>query len=246
MSTLLEVGDRRLDHTDLLKLLTQYQLLPELLKEILIDQGIRDITLTPEEEISAQQQFYNRYQLTDDQQRQNWLAYHRMSPEQLTIRSLRHLKIAKFKQMTWGHGLEADFLQQKSQLDQFIYSLIRVENAELAQELYFRLQAGEQTFASLAPQYAEGKESQTSGLVGPVTAATLHPALAQMLSSSKPGQLWPPRRLGNWSVIIRLENYLPAQLNDAVRQQLLDRRFKAWMDQQLSTVQVPSTVGIAS
>ena len=36
-----------------------------------------------------------------------------------------------------------------------------------------------------------GQEAQTGGLIGPVELSVPHPALARILSISKPGQLWP-------------------------------------------------------
>jgi parvulin-like peptidyl-prolyl isomerase len=240
MSPIVDVGNRPLATADLLNMLAEYQLLPHLLKEVIIDKTTQEISLTPEEELSALEQYYAQQQIGNDEQRHQWLNHYRMSPEQLSRQALRQFKLAKFKYMTWNNVLEADFLKYKPQLDQYVYSLIRVGNAELAQELYFRLKEGENTFAELAPQYSEGPEAKTAGQVGPVAAATLHPALVQMLTGSKPGQLWPPQRLGEWSVIVRLEQCMNAQFNEAVRNQLLERRYQEWLEPQLQSIPLSS------
>jgi parvulin-like peptidyl-prolyl isomerase len=232
------LGDRPLEASELLALLTQYQMLPQFLKERLIDQATQDIVLTAEEEALALEQFFAQQKVKDEAQREAWLKYHRMSLEQLAAQARRRIKLEKFKQLTWNGSIEADFLKLKPQMDRFICSIIRTRNIELAQELYFRLKEGEQTFASLAPEYSEGPEGQTSGLVGPVSASGLHPKLVQILSNSRPGQLWPPQRLEEWCIIVRLEQYLPAQLDEAVRQQLLQRRFQEWLEQQLQKIQL--------
>ncbi len=236
------LGDRPLEVSELLALLTQYQMLPQFLKERLIDQATQDIALTAEEETLALEQFFAQQQIKDEGQREAWLKYHRMSPAQLSAQALRRFKLEKFKHLTWDGCIEADFLSLKPQMDRFICSIIRTRNVELAQELYFRLKEGEQTFASLAPEYSEGPEAQTSGIIGPVSASGLHPRLVQILSHSKPGQLWPPQRLEEWCIIVKLDQYLPAQLDEAVRQQLLQRRFQEWLEQQLQKVQ-PSIAG---
>jgi parvulin-like peptidyl-prolyl isomerase len=240
MSPIVDVGDRPLATADLLNLLAEYQLLPHLLKEVIIDKATKEISLTPEEELSALEQYYAQHQIGNDEKRHQWLSHHRMSPEQLSRQALRQYKLAKFKFMTWNHLLEADFLKYKPQLDRYVYSLIRVSNAELAQELYFRLKEGENTFAELAPQYSEGPEAKTAGQVGPVAASTLHPALVQMLTGSKPGQLWPPQRLGEWSAIVRLEQCMNAQFDDTVRHQLLERRYQEWLEPQLQSLPLSS------
>jgi parvulin-like peptidyl-prolyl isomerase len=236
MNSLVAVGDRTLAASELFGLMTQYQLLPTFLKEFILDNALKDIVLTPEEEASALEQFYAQHQIGNDEQQQAWLNYYRMNPQQLLEQAQRQFRIAKFKHNSWGAFLEVDFLKHKPQLDQYIYSLIRIRNVEQAQELYFRLKEGEQTFTEIASQYSEGPEAQTGGQVGPVAAATLHPTLVQMLASSKPGQIWPPQRVGEWSVIVRLEKCVSAQLNEPVRQQLLERRYQEWLDLQLQGI----------
>jgi parvulin-like peptidyl-prolyl isomerase len=236
----IQIGNASPKSIDLLQSITQHQLLPTLLKALIIDHAVADLTLTPEEEAIALQQFYKQQQLTEENQQQ-WLSHHQMSIEQLEQQALRQLKLEKFKILNWNSVLESDFLKYKPQLDQYIYSLIRHKSGELIQELYFRIQDEEQTFAELASQYSEGSEAKAGGLIGPVTSTAMHPALVQILSSSQPGQLWSPQRIGEWNLIVRLDQHLPAQLTESVRQQLLEQRYQAWLDEQLKTIRLISS-----
>jgi parvulin-like peptidyl-prolyl isomerase len=61
-----------------------------------------------------------------------------------------------------------------------------------------------------------------------------HPTLAQILSKSQPGQLLPPTRLGEWLVIVRMEKFIPVQLDDATRQRLIDELFSTWLQEQVN------------
>ena len=63
---------------------------------------------------------------------------------------------------------EARFLERKNELDQVVYSLLRLKSRFLAQELYLQIESGESNFADLAKRYAEGPERNTNGIVGPV------------------------------------------------------------------------------
>ncbi len=144
----------------------------------------------------------------------------------------RELRIEKFKQETWEPKLESYFLSRKDQLDKVIYSLIRTRDIGIAQELYFRILEEEQSFAELASAYSQGPEAQTDGLIGPVELSVPHPTLAQLLSLSQPGQLCPPTRVGEWLVMVRLEKFIPAQLDDAMRRRLLDECFNNWLKDQ--------------
>lgn len=234
MTQVLQVGNCIITEAEIIPLLAGYQMLPQLLREIMIDQAIAPIACTPEEKVSALEQFYQKNQLTTQTERHAWLEGYGITPEHLEALATRELRVEKFKQATWGHRLESYFLNYKSKLDKVIYSLIRTQQPEVAQELYFRIQAGEQSFAELAREYSQGSEAQTGGVVGPVELCTPHPALAKMLSISQPGQLWPPTRLGEWFVIVRLEKFIPAPLDENMRQQLLQELFEAWLSDQMN------------
>jgi parvulin-like peptidyl-prolyl isomerase len=87
------------------------------------------------------------------------------------------------------------------------YSLLRTRDLGLAQELYFRIHDDGIPFAELASVYAEGQEAETGGLIGPVELSVPNPQLAQLLAISQPGQLWPPKKIGDWFVVVRLEDF---------------------------------------
>ncbi|MEA5581867.1 peptidylprolyl isomerase [Nodularia harveyana UHCC-0300] len=223
------------DSAEILQLLEKYQMLPQLIKEVVIDEAIAEISCTPEEKKIACENLAQHYQITSDDIRQRWLEKNNLTTEQLDAIAIRQFKIEKFKHLTWGNDLESYFSQRKPQLDRVIYSLIRTNDMGIAQEIYFRLQAGEQTFGELAQEYSQGPEAQTNGLVGPVELQTLHPVLAKILTSSQPQQLLPPTPIENLIVIIRLEKLLLTQLDNSLRQRLLNERFHTWLQAQMTT-----------
>lgn len=233
MPSVIQIGDCTVTDKEIIPLLSSYQLLPQFLGELIIDRTVASIACTSKEIAQACQQFYEQNQLTTEAARQSWLKHHNMTSEQVEALVVRRLKVEKFKQITWSHKLESEFLQRKAQLDQVVYSLIWTQDLGVAQELYFRIQAQEQSFSELACKYSQGPEALTNGLVGPVELSYPHPAIAQLLSISKPGQVWPPIRLEKWLLIVRLEKLISAQLDEPMRQRLLHQFFKAWLSQQL-------------
>ena len=111
--------------------------------------------------------------------------------------------------------------------------MLRTDDAGIAQELYFRILDDASLFPELAREYSKGAESQTGGLVGPVEMSTPHPAMVQVLSASRPGELKPPIKIGEWFVILRLEKSIPAQLDEAMQQRLINEQFEQWLNQQV-------------
>ncbi|MBW4466131.1 MAG: peptidylprolyl isomerase [Pegethrix bostrychoides GSE-TBD4-15B] len=239
MTGVLQIGNRSITAEELLPLMAGYQMLPQFLQEILIDEAIQSIECSPEEAQEAAQQFYTQNQLTSDEERQTWLQRQGMTQTQLDAVATRELRLEKFKLQTWGAKLESYFLTRKDKLDKVIYSLIRTKDIGIAQELYFRILEGEQSFAELARSYSQGPEAQTDGLIGPVELSVPHPTLAQILTLSQPGQISPPTRVGDWLVLVRLERFIPAQMDESMRQRLLNECFNSWMQERLSQLDMP-------
>lgn len=229
----LKIGGQAISNEDLLSISIQYQILPLLAKEIIIERAIREIECTPEEEERARQEFCQQLQIATEEQLEAWRKANWMNPEQLRNKILREIKLSKYKEANWGYKIESDFLQQKGRLDRVVYSLIRCKDTGLAQELYFRLQEQENSFAELAQKYSEGPEAQTGGLVGPIELGTIAPQLAQLLSTSQPGNLLPLTKIGEWIIIARLDKLIPVQLDRPTRQRLLEEKFQAWLQQEL-------------
>ncbi len=234
MTTVLQFGNRTIRGEDILARLASYQLMPQLRRESIIDEAIAPITYTEEELAIACQQFYEQNQMLDDTDREVWLKHHSMDQKFLeTVFIPRLLKIEKFKHQQWNHKLESYFLNRKRALDQAIYSLIGVQDAGMAEELYFRIYENEQSFAEVAREYSQGPEAQVNGIIGPVELGSMHPALAHLLVTSQPGQLWPPIPVKDLVLIVRLEKLIPAQLDVSMRQQLLRELFEAWVQEQI-------------
>ncbi len=233
MNPRLKIGEQIIKEENLLSRLAQYQMIPQLAREIIIEQVTADIEYSAEEENNARQQFFQQYQIPNEEHLEAWRKRHWMSSEQLKDRMLLPLKLAKFKQAKWGIQVDSQFLEKKAKLDKAIYCLIRTKEPGIAQELYFRLQEQENSFAELAKTYSQGPEANTGGLVGPVELGSLHPNLAEMLSTAQPEELLPLTRLGDWLVIVRLEQLIPAQLDDQMHQRLLEEQFQAWLLEQM-------------
>lgn len=234
----IQLGNQTISATELPQLLAEYQLLPQFQREVIINKAITDIELTPQEKANSIEQFSQQNKLTTPEAQAAAQQQLCITSQQFEAIATKELRIEKFKIATWGNKLEQYFLQYKPQFDQVVYSLLRTENSEIAQELFFRIQDGDATFADCAKHYSQGTEAQTGGLIGPVPISQPHPAIAQKLGTSKTGQILPPMKLENWYVIIRLEKLIGAQLDDATRTTLLNHLFEEWLAQQIQNTPI--------
>jgi hypothetical protein len=146
MASKLQIGNQSIPATDVLNLLSEYKILPLLQREIICDRAISNISLTSEESVATIQAFYQQNKLTTPEAITAALQQLCITQTQLEVLATKELKLEKFKQVTWGNKLEQYFLQVKPQLDKVVYSLLRTDSSEVAQELFFRIQDGDATF----------------------------------------------------------------------------------------------------
>jgi hypothetical protein len=232
MEAAIQIGSKSIDTATLVQKLLQYRLLEKLVQETVIDGLIENIAC---DQTVAYEEFCCKRQLQSEKQRQEWRKQAHFTAEQMMTEAIREYRLHRFKEETWGDRLQTYFLKRKSQLDRVVYSMIRVKDSHLAQELHFQLSDDGISFSEIAKQYSEGKEAQTGGLVGPVELSVPHPTLARMLQLSYEGQLWLPTKIGDWLIIVRFEKMIPAQLDEAMRQRLLNEQFQALIQQQMQS-----------
>ena len=151
------------------------------------------------------------------------------SDEAVVEQISRNLKLKATMREQFAPKAEARFLQRKNELDQVVYSLLRLKSRFLAQELYLQIDSGESNFADLAKRYAEGPERNTNGIVGPVALTQAHPALVEKLRVSQPGVLQEPFRISDWWLVVRLERYSPSTFTDEVADQMCKEMFDEWI-----------------
>ena len=175
------------------------------------------------------QQFREQHNLSDEQQLSTWLKQRQWSEDDLRIHVNRPEALHRFAKQRFGPGLEEHFLQRKAKLDSVLYSLLRVRDPGLAQELWIQISEGEINFADAAGQHSDGPEAASRGLIGPVALGDLQPELSDRLRTLQQGDIRPPERLGPWFVLLRLEKLNHARLDDAMRKRLLKEQMDTWL-----------------
>jgi len=173
----------------------------------------------------------SRKTLLGDYSIDDYLSLHRLSASDFDINVRLSECLRLFSEQHFGPGIEEAFLSSQGGHDQIIYSLIRVKDNGLARELWIRLEEGEDTFSELASTYGEGPEAAKRGVIGPTPIGSIHPPeLASLLRSLQCGEIHPPRTLGEWVILIRLEQLTPARLDTSMRAHLLRQQLDAFLD----------------
>ena len=216
-------------------LLDRFNLLKPLVEQMLITQAIADVVVPVEQLEQARLGLLHQRGFDGMAQWAELLEMLGRSEEEVLERLCHSIRRRRLMRQRFAAKAEARFLERKSELDQVVYSLLRLENSFLARELYLQIESGESNFADLAKRYAEGPECNTNGIVGPVSLTQAHPALVEKLRVAKPGVLLEPFRISDWWLVVRLERYEPATFSDAVSDQMCQEMFDAWLDEETAT-----------
>ncbi len=139
-------------------------------------------------------------------------------------------KIKYIALQEFSKNAETEFINSKTLLDQYTYSLITVKESDLAHEIYLQLDSEEAEFSSLAKKYSLEGNTNKMGIIGPQSLASSHPVLKEKLLTAKNGELLNPFRVDSWWVIVRLEEKIEAKLDDLTRQKITLSLFDKWVN----------------
>lgn len=145
-------------------------------------------------------------------------------------------RVCQYSHQHFGSKAEAHFLDRKADLDGVVYSLLRVKDVGLANELFLRIAGGEASFSDLAGQFSEGHEKATRGIIGPVPMVKAHPQLRGLLRTAAVGKVRPPIQIEGWYLVARLESRIPAILDEAMRLQMEQELFEAEVQHKASAL----------
>ena len=201
--------------------LARWGLLHQVQREECIDHLLDEVDQPDANQLKTlQEQWLQAHELPNQQALQGWLHQQDLAPEDWA-----ELVTRPWRWQQWCHGhfkdqLRTYYLKRKPLLDRVSYSLLRVKDKALATELYLRIKEGEATFEQVASEYSAGPERNSGGQLGPVPMQQPHPVLARLLQVSSPGQLWSPKQLENWWIVVRLNQLHTTELDSNTAQQL--------------------------
>jgi parvulin-like peptidyl-prolyl isomerase len=228
-AALMQIGDRQITAEQIVRHLTNSQLLPQFLRELVVDEVLERWEDAPEQPLAYSPEEFEQL----CQQVSQIATFQGMNAIQVQTIAARNLKVQKFKEAAWGYRLNSYFLQRKEELDKIVCSVMQVDDGSIAQELFFRVLEEEQSFSEVARVYSQGPAAESGGQIGPLSLKQLHPAIAEKLSTLKPGQLSPLFKLENSFVFVKLDRLITAQFTPEMRQQLLDELFEQWLQSQI-------------
>ncbi len=224
MNLSLDLGNYTISFDRVLAQLDRFGILPQLIQEIVTDDSIEGMNLTDPHLLALEEKY---------RQVEKSPIYQGMNEYQLRAICDRDLKLQQFKLAMWGSKVESYFQARSRELDRVTLSIFQVKDGCLAQELFFRIQSGEQSFAEIALDYSQGSHADNGGILGPLLWREVNPGIKKTIEQLQPGELSQLFRLDNYYTFFRLDEYIVAQLDKMTYQFILDELFLTWLQSQI-------------
>lgn len=199
----------------------------------ILDEIVNVIELPADLEKSLIRKYLETQSVNSDEEMAKWLDNKRISFKDLRCFATKAERLKQWQLRRYGDEAEIRFLERKLELDHVVYSMLRLPNQDLAEELYYRIKHGEADFSNLAEQFSQGKEKNTRGLIGPIPLAAGHPDLTAKLRIGKPNQMWQPFKISDMWIVLRFEKLLPAKLDQSTRNCMVEELFQAWFKERV-------------
>jgi parvulin-like peptidyl-prolyl isomerase len=177
-------------------------------------------------------------QLTDAKAFQDWLIRNGTNYELFHNQITNSFKLEKLKAQIVEARLQEYFIERKLVLDRVVISRIVVDSKELAEELHSQISEGA-SFEQLAREYSKADERIANGMMGAVSRGTMPDVLRAAIDSAHPGDLVGPMQIENYWAIFRVEQFIPATLEDnQLKQALQNELFERWIAEKLQAMTV--------
>lgn len=213
----------------------------DILRQHVIEQELQareDIGVNPALIEQAVIDFRLQRQLTDPKVFAEWLQSNGQDYTTFHSSVAFGFKLENLKVQITGSKLQEYFIERKLFLDRVVLSRILVNEQELAEELASQIEEGA-SFDQLAREYSIADDRVLNGMMGPVSRGALPDILRASVDAASPGELIGPLALeGRW-LLFRVEQFLPASLEDAqLKLALQNELFEQWIAQKIQTMAV--------
>ena len=182
--------------------------------------------------------FRLKNQLTDQQKFQEWLINNGTDYTTFHTSITFSFQLEKLKALVTESKLPEYFIERKIYLDRVVLSRILVDSRELAEELQTQIEEGA-SFEQLAKEYSLADEKVFNGMMGPISRGTIPDILRGAVDATVPGKLINPIEIEGRFALFRLEQILPASLEDPqLKQSLQNELFEKWLGEKIQNLTV--------
>ncbi|MBD2357363.1 peptidylprolyl isomerase [Tolypothrix sp. FACHB-123] len=217
------------------------QFIGEIIRQYIIDEEINtrdDIDISPALTEQAIIDFRLKNQLIDPQIFQEWLKKNGTDYQTFHASIAFNFKLEKLRALITEPKIPEYFIDRKIYLDRVVISRIFVDNREMSEELHTQIEEGG-SFEQLAKEYSLTDDRIVNGMMGPISRGTLPDIVRAAIDAANPGELIGPIEIEGRYGLFRVEQFLPASLEDTqLKQTLQNELFEKWLAEKIQKLTV--------
>jgi parvulin-like peptidyl-prolyl isomerase len=217
------------------------QFISDVLRQYVIEQEIStrdDIDINSAVSEQSIIDFRLKNQLADPEVFQEWLRRNGTDYNTFHAAITLNFKLEKLKALVTAPKISEYFIERKIFLDRVVISRIVVDSEELAQELQLQITEGG-SFEQLAKEYSQSDDRIVNGMMGPISRGTMPDVLRAAIDAANPGEVIGPVELDGRYGLFRIEQFLPASLEDTqLTQALQNELFEQWLAEKIQKLTV--------
>lgn len=188
------------------------------------------ITITDQEWQAAGDAFRLEHNLPGIAETQAWFAQQRVTVEEWSQGIKISLLNQKLKEHLFGATVDAHYMSNRHHYRQVALSQILVTDLTEALKIAQALRQDQASFCALALTYSKGKQSQENGgFVGVRYLSELSQDIVRAIADAKEGEILGPIHTKFGYHILRVEKWFPVELNQSVREAVLEAMFHKWL-----------------
>ncbi|WP_026104433.1 peptidylprolyl isomerase [Anabaena sp. PCC 7108] len=244
-SSFFTVNNEQIDLSQVIKYLQVSgklnQFISDVIRQYVIEQELQtrtDIDISPSLIEQTIIDFRLKNQLTDPQKFQEWLINNGSDYTTFHESVTFSFKLEKLKAVVAEEKLPEHFINHKIYLDRVVLSRIMVDNRELAEEIKTQIEEGS-SFEQLAKEYSLADERIFNGMMGPISRGSLPDVVRAEIDAVNPGQITGVIELEGRYSLFRVEQFLPASLEDTqLKKSLENELFDQWLGSKIQKLTV--------
>ncbi len=189
-----------------------------------------NLSISDQEWQAAGDEFRAEQRLLSSAETLQWLAQQRITVEDWSQGIKIRLLTQKLKDHLFGELVDNDYLNDRERYKQVVISHLLVVDLAKALDLMRQLQENYASFCVLALEHSKGKQSkENGGFMGVRFLSELMPEIAQAIAQAKEGEIVGPVQTHMGYHIIKVEQWLPMQLTENLRDKVFDLLLETWL-----------------
>lgn len=217
--------------------------IPEIIEEIVTRKVVENaafeagIKVETEELQKAADQLRLRNQLQSADDTWAWLEKQGLSLDDFEKVNYSNLISNKLFRHLFAHKVEPYFFQHQLDYARVVLYEVILNDEDLAIELFYAIQEGEESFYDVAHKYTQDTElRRKGGYRGIVYRQDLKPEISAAVFAAKPPQLLKPIVSSKGVHLILVEEIIQLELDDALYQKIASNLFSEWLKEQITQV----------